>query len=70
MRRVSVTAIKKQPPEVFYKRAAVKNFAVTRKHLCLESLVSKLADLQTFRPNVADLHAQIPFLVPNQIFWT
>ena len=36
----------KQPP-VFYKKAALKNFAIfTRKHLCWRLFFNKVADLQ------------------------
>ena len=39
----------KQPPEVFYKKAVLKNFAIfTRKHLCWSFFLIKL---QAFRPD-------------------
>ena len=43
----SVTPLQKQPPEVFYKKAALKNFVIShRKTPVLESLFNKVADLQ------------------------
>ena len=39
----------KQPPEVFYKKAVLKNFAIfTGKHLCWSLFIIKF---QTFRPD-------------------
>ena len=35
-----------QPPEVFYKKAVIENFAIfTGKHLCLEPLFNRIAGL-------------------------
>ena len=48
LRRKSLTPLQKQPPEVFYKKAVLKNFAIFRvKHLCWSLF---LISLQTFRP--------------------
>ena len=47
MRRSTVTSLQKQPPEVFYKKPDLKNFAIShRKTPVLESLFNKVADLQ------------------------
>ena len=41
----------KQPPEVFCKKVALKNFAIfTGKTIVLESLFNKVAGLQVSRP--------------------
>ena len=47
MRRSPLTPLEKQPLEVFYKNAALKNFAIShRKTPVLESPFNKVADLQ------------------------
>ena len=47
MKASTVTLLQKQPPEVFYKKADLKNFAIShRKTPVLESLFNKVADLQ------------------------
>ena len=48
LRRKSLTPLQKQPPEVFLKKVAFKNFAMFRvKHLCWSLFLIKLP---TFRP--------------------
>ena len=47
MRKSSGTPLQKQPPEVFYKQADIKNVTIShRKKPVLESLYNKVAHLQ------------------------
>ena len=49
--------VQKQPPEVFYKKAVLKSFAIfTRKHLCRNLFLIKL---QAFRDSNTDIFLRI-----------
>ena len=44
---ISVVSLEKQPPEVFYKKDVLKNFAnFTEKHLWCKSLFTKVAGMR------------------------
>ena len=43
-------AMQKQPPEVFYKKAVLENFAkFTGKHLCQSSFFNKVGGMQIYQ---------------------
>ena len=54
--RVLNTPLQKQPPELFYKKSVLKNFAkFTRKHLCQSLFFNKVAGLRPKRETLAQV---------------